>query len=199
MCLRALRGRRETRMKHIYRDDPTLCIAPLLGNGDLVFPMDAEGGIGEHLPTPPGLPSAALYRLGRGKTTPYGALRPALFDLGRPLVGPHEVSTEFSTDEGTFASVCRYAGGAVVETRACAFHNRPFLMISKRLTGDGPLTLSYEYILPQDSPFITLDNVTLTNHRGGDTVNCYSDSPEYLITAVEKLIYEGIRPKFYIE
>lgn len=53
--------------------------------------------------------------------------------------------------------------------------------------------------LPQDSPFITLDNVSLTNHRGGDTVNCYSDSPKYLLTELYKLINNGKRPKFYID
>jgi len=72
------------------------------------------------------------------------------------------------------------------------------MLREERITG-AALEVFPEEPLPQDSPFITLDNVTLTNHRGGDTVNCYSDSPEYLITAVEKLIYEGIRPKFYIE
>lgn len=53
--------------------------------------------------------------------------------------------------------------------------------------------------LPQDSPFIYLDNVSLTNHRGGDTVNCYSDSPEYLLTELYNLINNGKRPKFYID
>lgn len=53
--------------------------------------------------------------------------------------------------------------------------------------------------LPVDSPFLKLDNVTLTNHRGGDTVNCYSDSPEYLLLALRKLLDEGKRPKFYID
>ncbi len=52
--------------------------------------------------------------------------------------------------------------------------------------------------LGADDPFVQLDNVTLTNHRGGDTVNCYSDSPEYLIRAVLGLINEGKIPKFYI-
>lgn len=53
--------------------------------------------------------------------------------------------------------------------------------------------------LPADSPFLTLDNVTLTNHRGGDTVNCYSDSPEYLLTALRAMLDEGKKPKFYID
>ncbi|MBQ9099112.1 MAG: 2-hydroxyacid dehydrogenase [Clostridia bacterium] len=35
--------------------------------------------------------------------------------------------------------------------------------------------------LPEDYPFLKLDNVTLTTHRGGDTINAYSDSPEMLV------------------
>ena len=53
--------------------------------------------------------------------------------------------------------------------------------------------------LPKDSPFISLDNVSLTNHRGGDTVNCYSDSPEYLLTQIYHHLTEGKRPKFFID
>ena len=33
---------------------------------------------------------------------------------------------------------------------------------------------------------LTLDNVTLTNHRGGDTVNSYSDSPAMLFAEAKK-------------
>ncbi|MDO4549279.1 MAG: 2-hydroxyacid dehydrogenase, partial [Clostridia bacterium] len=35
--------------------------------------------------------------------------------------------------------------------------------------------------IDENEPYIKLDNVTLTNHRGGDTVNCYSDSPAMLL------------------
>ena len=44
-----------------------------------------------------------------------------------------------------------------------------------------------------------LDNVTLTNHRGGDTVNCYSDSPEMLLLYLRDLLVNGKKPRFYIE
>ena len=37
---------------------------------------------------------------------------------------------------------------------------------------------------------LTLDNVTLTNHRGGDTVNSYSDSPAMLLCEAKKF-HEG--------
>ena len=38
-----------------------------------------------------------------------------------------------------------------------------------------------------DHKMLTLDNVTLTNHRGGDTVNSYSDSPAMLLCEAAKL------------
>ena len=72
------------------------------------------------------------------------------------------------------------------------------ILREKRITG-AALEVFPKEPLPEDSPFISLDNVTLTNHRGGDTVNCYSDSPEYLIRAMLALIENGTRPKFFIE
>ena len=38
----------------------------------------------------------------------------------------------------------------------------------------------------KDEPILALDNVTLTNHRGGDTVNSYSDSPSMLLKEMKK-------------
>ncbi len=51
--------------------------------------------------------------------------------------------------------------------------------------------------LPKDYPFLTLDNVTLTSHRGGDTVNSYSDSPEMLVKDYS-LYLNGQRPRFFV-
>ncbi len=47
-----------------------------------------------------------------------------------------------------------------------------------------------------DHPMVSLDNVTLTNHRGGDTVNSYSDSPAMLFCEADKLWcgeYDAVR------
>ena len=68
----------------------------------------------------------------------------------------------------------------------------------KRITGAALEVFPHEP-LSKDDPLVLLDNVTLTNHRGGDTVNCYSDSPEYLVRAMLELIENGKRPRFYIE
>ena len=143
-------------MRHAYRDDRKLCRAPLLGNGDLLFPMDAEGGISPSLPTPPGLPSSALYRLGRpgegGRPLAYCHLTPSLSFLGRPLGSPYSVATEFSTDEATFTSVCKYDRGVTVETRACAYYGRPLLIVTKKISAPGPISLTYTLTTPAGSP-----------------------------------------------
>ncbi len=73
-----------------------------------------------------------------------------------------------------------------------------WMLQEKKITG-AALEVFPTEPLAEDDPFIRLDNVTLTNHRGGDTVNCYSDSPEYLLTALFELINNGKRPKFYID
>ena len=143
-------------MRHAYRDDRSLCRAPLLGNGDLLFPMDAEGGISPSLPTPPGLPSSAHYRLGRpadgGRPLAYCHLTPTLSFLGRELQAPYSVATEFSTDDATFTSVCKYDRGVTVETRACAFLGRPLLIVMKKISSPGPLSVSYTLTTPEGSP-----------------------------------------------
>lgn len=51
--------------------------------------------------------------------------------------------------------------------------------------------------LPEDYPFLKLDNVTLTTHRGGDTINAYSDSPEMLVIDYARYL-EGKRPRFFV-
>ncbi len=47
-----------------------------------------------------------------------------------------------------------------------------------------------------DEPYIQLDNVTLSNHRGGDTVNCYADSPSMLMVQANRY-FAGERPNFF--
>lgn len=51
--------------------------------------------------------------------------------------------------------------------------------------------------LPADYPFLTLDNVTLTTHRCGDTINSYSDSPEMLVTDYARY-RAGNKPRFFV-
>ncbi len=51
--------------------------------------------------------------------------------------------------------------------------------------------------LPEDYPFLKLDNVTLTTHRGGDTINAYSDSPEMLVVDYKRYL-AGKKPRFFV-
>ena len=51
--------------------------------------------------------------------------------------------------------------------------------------------------LPADYPFLKLDNVTLTTHRGGATVNAYADSPEMLLVDYARYL-EGKKPRFFV-
>lgn len=45
--------------------------------------------------------------------------------------------------------------------------------------------------LAEDSPFLVLDNCTLTNHRGGDTLDSYERSPELLLAQLREVLETG--------
>ena len=45
--------------------------------------------------------------------------------------------------------------------------------------------------LDKDDPILTLDNCTLTNHRGGDTLDSYDRSPELLLAQLKEVVETG--------
>lgn len=47
-------------------------------------------------------------------------------------------------------------------------------------------------------PFLRLDNVTLTNHRGSDTINAYSDSPAMMFDSLQNWIVNNKTPRFLV-
>lgn len=51
--------------------------------------------------------------------------------------------------------------------------------------------------LGKDHPFLALDNITLTNHRAGDTLNSYSDSPGAMLRELAAFLKEGKPPRFW--
>ena len=51
--------------------------------------------------------------------------------------------------------------------------------------------------LEKSHPFLALDNITLTNHRGGDTVNAYSDSPGAMLRDLAAFLKERETPRFW--
>lgn len=54
-----------------------------------------------------------------------------------------------------------------------------------------------EPVTKENNPLVGLDNCTLTNHRGGDTINSYSDSPAMMMKEAQKF-FEGDTPKFWL-
>ena len=69
--------------------------------------------------------------------------------------------------------------------------------LKERKICGAALDVHPEEPLSPDYPLLTLDNVTFTNHRGGATVNCYSDSPADML-ANAHLLLTGGEPKFYV-
>lgn len=104
------------------------------------------------------------------------------------IVGAHELDLMKPT--ATFINTAR---AYLVD-----YDHLALILRERRIMGAALEVFPHEPLAAND-PFVALDNVTLTNHRGGDTVNCYSDSPEYLIRALLDLINEGKRPKYYTE
>ncbi len=155
-------------MRYSYKNDPTLCRAPLLGNGDIALTMDAEGGITKALPAPIGLPAPALFRLGKrnadGEALSYCTLTPAISFLGRALGCPYYVTSEFSTDDATFTSVCKYDRGVTVETSAAVLAGHPVLMITKRFSAQGPIVFSYD-LSPLSGLVLSLSGNLLVGER----------------------------------
>ncbi len=63
-------------------------------------------------------------------------------------------------------------------------------LAEKRIMGAG-LDVFPSEPLPKDYKFLTLDNVTLTNHRAGDTLNCFYKAPEMVAEYFEELLEKG--------
>ena len=54
-----------------------------------------------------------------------------------------------------------------------------------------------EPVTKENNPLVGLDNCTLTNHRGGDTINSYSDSPAMMMKEAQKF-FEGDTPRYWL-
>lgn len=66
----------------------------------------------------------------------------------------------------------------------------------KKIGGAG-LDVFNDEPLKDDSPFLTLDNVTLTTHIAGTTREALTRSPDLLMEDVKKLL-AGEKPRFVI-
>ncbi|WP_330998231.1 2-hydroxyacid dehydrogenase [Pectinatus frisingensis] len=63
-------------------------------------------------------------------------------------------------------------------------------LLNHRIAG-AALDVFNQEPLPQDSPFLQMDNVTLTPHIAGDTVDAIPKSPNLLTEEISKFIYHG--------
>ncbi len=70
--------------------------------------------------------------------------------------------------------------------------------LNKQLIEGAAIDVFDDEPLGADHPFLALDNITLTNHRGGDTVNAYSDSPDMMLRELIGLLHNGKEPKYVI-
>ncbi len=68
---------------------------------------------------------------------------------------------------------------------------------NKTIMGAAIDVFDKEPIDKESCPLLGLDNVTLTNHRGGDTINSYSDSPAMMMKEAFKF-FDGDNPRFWI-
>jgi len=64
----------------------------------------------------------------------------------------------------------------------------------RTITGAAVDVFSKEPLSPDD-PLLKLDNITMTCHKGGDTVESYADSPDMLLNEVERF-FAGETPRF---
>ena len=71
--------------------------------------------------------------------------------------------------------------------------------LNKQLIEGAAIDVFEAEPLGADHPFLALDNVTLTNHRGGDTVNSYSDSPAMMLEELMFFLKDGKKPKFLMQ
>lgn len=76
-------------------------------------------------------------------------------------------------------------------------YNALYNALNKQLIKGAAIDVFEVEPLGSDHPFISLDNITLTNHRGGDTVNAYADSPKMMLEELSAWLNEGKQPKFW--
>ncbi len=131
--------------------------APLLGNGDVLLPIDHEGAMPLDCPHTPILPSMQIARAGHlrpdGSPLFYGRLFPQMSFLGKEVARPYYFSAELDTRQGILSSSCEYEYGIHLDTRICVFHNRPLAIVSKKFISEAPVHYSYCYEPPVNSGF----------------------------------------------
>jgi D-3-phosphoglycerate dehydrogenase len=72
-----------------------------------------------------------------------------------------------------------------------------YTALKERWITGAALDVYPEEPLPSDSPLLELDNITLTCHKGGDTVESYRDSPKMVLRQAEEF-FNNRNPRFWV-
>ncbi len=76
-------------------------------------------------------------------------------------------------------------------------YNALYHALNKQLIKGAALDVFDVEPLGTDHPFLALDNITLTNHRGSDTLNSYYDSPKAMLKELVKWTTGEKQPRFW--
>ncbi|MBQ2512452.1 MAG: 2-hydroxyacid dehydrogenase [Clostridia bacterium] len=83
--------------------------------------------------------------------------------------------------------------------RACLVdYGALYTLLKERRIAGAALEVHPTEPTPPGYPFASLDNVTLTTHRGGDTLNAYSDSPAMVMSDYARYL-AGKKPRFFVD
>jgi D-3-phosphoglycerate dehydrogenase / 2-oxoglutarate reductase len=107
-----------------------------------------------------------------------------LNNLTKNLIGEKEFRMMKSTSY--FVNVAR---AEIVNTTAL------YKALKEKWITGAAIDVYVDEPLPPNNPLLTLDNVTLTNHRGGDTIDSYIKAPDIMSSELVKL-FSGQKPQF---
>ncbi len=145
--------------------------APLfpLGNGDLLFALDCEGATDPYRATAPDFPTDGIYRTGHrdaaGAPLCYGKLSTGMTFLGKQVGRPYYVSCDGNVKQGVWQTACEYDFGVHIDTRICAFHNKPLILLNKRFGTEAPVRFGYTLELPEGFTAEVRGDMILAEYR----------------------------------
>ncbi len=120
------------------------------------------------------------------KESDFVTLHARMSEATKNMIGERELALMKST-----AYVVNTARAGMIDANALAA-----ALKEKRIAGAGLDVFPDEPLKP-DSPFLTLDNVTLTTHIAGTTREALSRSPEILMEDIAMLL-TGKKPRFVV-
>jgi D-3-phosphoglycerate dehydrogenase len=113
------------------------------------------------------------------KASDFVSVHVTLNDKTRHLIGAHEISLMKRT-----SVLINTARGPVVDEAAL------ITALQEKRIGGAALDVFEEEPPAKDSPLYTLDNVTITPHLAGTSVDCMINSPKMLANAMRKEMFE---------